>query len=135
MQKIRAYLTENPHEIDRILNYNKSYVFFKLEAEGPIGSLQEKLTGSRSIALDQSIFPRGALAYVETLRPQIDEAGQIYDWIDFRGFVLNQDTGGAIRGADRADLFWGSGPYAKLAAGHMQHAGTLFFLVLRPEVL
>ena len=135
MQKIREYLNENPNEVERILNYNKSYVFFKLEANGPIGSLQEQLTEMRSIALDQRIFPRGALAYMETFRPEFDEVGQIFDWIEFKGFVLHQDTGGAIRGPDRADLFWGSGPRAKLAAGHMQHPGTLYFLVLRPDKL
>ena len=132
MQKIRAYLYENPHEIDRILNYNRSYVFFKLEAEGPIGSLQERLTATRSIALDRRIFPRGALSYMEAQRPMVDETGKIVEWDDFKGFVLNQDTGGAIRGPGRADLFWGSGSYAKLAAGHMQHPGKLYFLVLRP---
>jgi len=135
MQKIREYLNENPNEVDRILNYNKSYVFFKLEANGPIGSLQEQLTEMRSIALDQRIFPRGALAYMETFRPQFDEVGQIFDWTEFKGFVLHQDTGGAIRGPNRADLFWGSGPHAKLAAGHMQHPGKLYFLVLRPDML
>ncbi len=135
LQKIRQYLNENPHEIERILNYNKSYVFFKLEKEGPIGSLQEKLTASRSIALDRRIFPPGALSYMQTQRPLVDEAGQIIEWTNFKGFTLNQDTGGAIRGPGRADLFWGSGPYAKIAAGHMQHTGKLYFLVLRPEIL
>jgi membrane-bound lytic murein transglycosylase A len=135
MQKIRAYLNENPHEIDRILNYNKSYVFFKLEADGPIGSLQERLTETRSLALDRRIFPPAALSYMETQRPLIDEAGLIIGWSDFKGFVLNQDTGGAIRGPGRADLYWGSGSFAKIAAGHMQHTGKLYFLVLRPEIL
>ncbi|MEJ2097860.1 MAG: MltA domain-containing protein [Deltaproteobacteria bacterium] len=134
MQKIRTYLEENPHEIKRILNHNPSYVFFQLEPEGPIGSLQEKLTAARSIALDYRIFPSGALAYVETVRPELDATGHISQWIDLNGFVLNQDTGGAIRGPGRADFFWGSGHYAKLAAGHMQHPGSLFFLVLKPEL-
>jgi membrane-bound lytic murein transglycosylase A len=135
MQKIQAYLNETPSEINRILNYNKSYVFFKVETEGPIGSLQEKLTETRSLALDRRIFPPGALSYMEAQRPRVDEAGQIVEWTDFNGFILNQDTGGAIRGPGRADLFWGSGAYAKIAAGHMQHTGKLYFLVLRPEIL
>jgi membrane-bound lytic murein transglycosylase A len=135
MQKIRAYLEENPDEIRRVLNYNPSYVFFKLEPEGPIGSLQQKLTAFRSIALDSRIFPRGALAYVETARPEIDASGHITHWTDLKGFVLNQDTGGAIRGPGRADFFWGGGSYAKLAAGHMQHPGLLYFLVLKPDRL
>jgi membrane-bound lytic murein transglycosylase A len=59
--------------------------------------------------------------------------GRIASWVECRRFMLNQDTGGAITGAGRADFFWGSGPYAELAAGHLKHPGTLYFLVLRPE--
>ncbi|MCP3954785.1 MAG: transglycosylase, partial [Desulfobacterales bacterium] len=68
-----------------------------------------------------------------TQKPLVDGNGSIQKWSDFGRFVLNQDTGGAIRGAGRADLFWGNGPYAELAAGYMQHSGTLYFLVLKPE--
>jgi membrane-bound lytic murein transglycosylase A len=130
MQKIRSYLHANPNEMDRILNHNPSYVFFKLEEEGPIGYLQVPLTPERSLALDRRIFPPAALAYIETFRPVLDPEGQIETWEKLKGFVLNQDTGGAIRGPGRADLFWGDGPYAELAAGHMQHTGTIYFLVL-----
>jgi membrane-bound lytic murein transglycosylase A len=48
--------------------------------------------------------------------------------------VLNQDTGGAIRGPGRADIFWGSGEYAEIAAGHMQEFGSLYFLILKPDI-
>jgi len=131
MQKIRSYLHENPHELDRILNYNPSYVFFKLEEVGPIGYLQVPLTAERSLALDRRIFPPAAIVYIETSRPVIDPQGQIKTWEELKGFVLNQDTGGAIRGPGRADLFWGNSPFAELAAGHMQHMGAFYFLVLR----
>ena len=116
----------------RVLNHNPSYVFFKLEEEGPIGYIQVKLTPERSIALDRKIFPPSALAYIETQKPELDRFGEIYEWRDHRAFVLNQDTGGAIKGPGRADLFWGNGHYAEVAAGHMQHPGTLYFLVLKP---
>ena len=135
MQKIRSYLNDNPDEIKRVLDYNPSYVFFKLEAEGPIGYIQEKLTPMRSIALDRKIFPPAALTFIETQKPDLDQYSEIYQWSDLRVFALNQDTGGAIRGAGRADLFWGNGSYAELAAGHMQHPGRLYFLVLNPENL
>ena len=131
MQKIRSYLHENPYEMDRILNHNPSYVFFKLEEKGPLGYLQVPLTTERSLALDRRIFPPAAMVYVETSRPILDPEGQIKTWEPFKGFVLNQDTGGAIRGPGRADLFWGNGSYAELAAGHMQHTGTFYFLVLK----
>ena len=132
MQKIRSYLHEHPEEVERVLNYNPSYVFFKLEKDGPIGYIQVKLTPQRSIALDRRIFPPAALAYMESQKPELDRYGEIFEWHDFSAFVLNQDTGGAIRGPGRADLFWGSGLYAEVAAGHMQHPGTLYFMVLKP---
>ncbi len=133
MQSIRAYLHNHPQEIERVLNYNPSYVFFKIEEEGPLGCLNFKLTPGRSIALDRRLFPLPALAFIKTQKPLIDADGQICDWIDFGRFVLSQDTGGAIRGPGRADLFWGNGTYAEIAAGHMQHTGRLYFLVLKPE--
>jgi len=134
MQKIRAYLHEHPDEVDSILNHNPSYVFFKLEEDGPLGYLEVVLTPGRSIALDRRIFVPAALAYIETQMPLVDRNGDIQTWVDFSGFTLNHDTGGAIRGPGRVDIFWGSGTYARITAGHMQHDGALYFLVLKPEV-
>ena len=133
MQKIRSYLHENPNEMNRILNHNPSYVFFKLEKEGPLGYLQVPLTAERSLALDRRIFPPAAIVYIETSRPILDLEGRIETWKTLKGFVLNQDTGGAIRGPGRADLFWGNSPYAELAAGHMQHIGSFYFLVSKMD--
>ncbi|MBW2598442.1 MAG: MltA domain-containing protein [Deltaproteobacteria bacterium] len=133
MQKIRAYLQDHPEEVETILNYNPSYVFFKIEEDGPIGYLEVKLTPGRSIALDRRLFPRAGLAFIQTQKPLINGSGKIYEWSEFSRFVLNQDTGGAINGPGRADLFWGNGTYAEIAAGHMQHHGTLYFLVLKPD--
>jgi len=133
MQAIRAYLNAYPEERMRILNHNPSYVFFKTEPDGPIGYLQEPLTPERSVATDRRLFPPGALGYIETVRPIVDDSGLIETWNDFNAFILNQDTGGAIRGPGRVDLFWGNGPYAELAAGHMQHPGKIYFIVLKPD--
>ena len=134
MQKIRAYLRDHPEEVETILNHNPSYVFFKIEEDGPLGYLEVKLTPGRSIALDRRLFPGAGLAFIQTHKPLINGSGQIYDWSAFSRFVLNQDTGGAINGPGRADLFWGDGAYAEMAAGHMQHHGTLYFLVLKPDL-
>jgi membrane-bound lytic murein transglycosylase A len=133
MQKIRSYLKAHPEEMAPVLNHNPSYVFFKLESEGPLGYINVLLTPGRSIALDKRIFPPAALAYIRTKKPVVNGAGQIDRWTDCNRFVLNQDTGGAIRGPGRADLFWGNGPYAEIAAGHLAHRGTLYFLILKPE--
>ncbi|MFH1581586.1 MAG: MltA domain-containing protein [Pseudomonadota bacterium] len=135
MQKIRAYLRDNPKELDTILHYNPSYVFFKIEDDGPLGCLDVKLTPGRSIALDRKIFPKAALAFIETKKPLIDGTGKIHIWKNYNRFVLNQDTGGAILGPGRADMFFGNGIYAKIAAGHMQHPGKLYFLVLKPDAV
>ena len=70
--------------------------------------------------------------FAETKVPVATASGKIQNWINFTRFVLAQDTGGAIRGPGRADLFWGNGHYAEIAAGHMQHVGKLYFFVLKP---
>ncbi len=132
MQKIREYLHNHPAEIEDVFNYNPSYVFFKIEPDGPLGNINVKLTPGRSIALDRRLFPKAALCFIETEKPVVDSAGQIQSWQRFTRFAMNQDTGGAIRGPGRADLFWGNGPYAEIAAGHLKHTGKLYFLVLKP---
>jgi membrane-bound lytic murein transglycosylase A len=134
MQKIRSYLQAHPEEMASVFNYNPSYVFFKLESEGPLGYINVLLTPGRSIALDRRIFPPAALAFIQTKKPIVDGAGQIDSWTDCNRFVLNQDTGGAIRGPGRADLFWGNGPYAEIAAGHLAHTGKLYFLILKTDM-
>jgi membrane-bound lytic murein transglycosylase A len=133
MQKIRSYLHAHPEEMASVFNYNPSYVFFKIEPEGPLGSINVLLTPGRSVALDRRIFPHAALAFIQTQKPVLNSAGHIDRWVECRRFVLNQDTGGAIRGPGRADLFWGNGPYAEIAAGHLAHLGELYFLILKPE--
>jgi membrane-bound lytic murein transglycosylase A len=133
MQRIRQYLQDHPQEMDSVLNHNESYVFFRLEAGGPYGSLGVPVTPGRTIATDRRLFPPGAPAFIHTTIPEIDGAGRIHRWRSSRRLVLNQDTGGAIRGPGRADLFWGGGQYAELAAGHQRHPGSLYFLALKPE--
>jgi len=134
MQKIREYLKDHPGEADAILNHNPSYIFFTLQKDGPYGSLGVKLTPGRSIATDRRICPPAALAFIQTRKPVTDLSGKIRKWVNFSRFVLNQDTGGAIKGPGRADLFWGSGHYAELAAGHLKHPGDMYFLILKPDV-
>jgi len=132
MQAIRKYLTENREVLDEVLNYNPSYVFFRQVENGPLGSLGVLLTPGRSVALDPKIFPRGALGFISCQKPLVNDQGMIIGWTKFSRFVLNQDSGGAIKGAGRADIFWGSGPYAELTAGHLQHEGDLYILIKKP---
>jgi membrane-bound lytic murein transglycosylase A len=132
MQAVRRYLTENPEVLDEVLNYNPSYVFFQQVENGPLGSLGVLLTPGRSIALDSKIFPKGALGFIVCQKPSINDQGEIVSWTKFSRFIVNQDSGGAIKGAGRADIFFGSGPYAELAAGHLQHEGDLYLLIKKP---
>ena len=131
MQGIKKYLRENPDEAQEILHYNESYVFFRLVEEGPVGSIGVALTGGRSIATDQTIFPRGALAFIRSRKPVIGPGGEIRSWASYSRFVLNQDTGGAITGPGRVDLFCGRGREAEIMAGHLKEEGDLYFLVLK----
>jgi len=130
MQRIRSYLSDHPEIVDEVLNFNPSYVFFRNLGDGPIlGSLGVPITPGRTVALDSRLFPPGALAFIKTRKPKVNERAEIVEWEAFSRFVVNQDTGGAIRGAGRADIFWGRGPYAELAAGHMKHEGELYVLI------
>lgn len=133
MQSIRRYLSEHPGMVDKVLNYNPSYVFFRIREDGPLGNISVPLTPGRSVALNARLFPKGALCFISCEKPVINSNGEIQDWIGFSRFVLNQDTGGAIRGSGRADIFWGSDPYAEQAAGHMRHEGELYVLIKKPQ--
>jgi membrane-bound lytic murein transglycosylase A len=132
MQAIKRYLTENPEVRDEVLHHNPSYVFFQKVDKGPLGSLGVLLTPGRSIALDPAVFPKGSLGFISCRKPVVNDQGEIIMWTQFSRFVLNQDSGGAIKGAGRADIFWGSGPYAEAAAGHLQHDGDLYILIKKP---
>ena len=128
MQAIREYLRTHPDQLTTVLNQNPSYVFFRLDTGPAIGSIGVPLTPGRSIATDSKLFPKGALAFIVAQKPVI-ENNMIKGWVPFARFVLNQDTGGAIKGAGRADVFFGHGAEAELTAGYLQHEGELYFLV------
>jgi membrane-bound lytic murein transglycosylase A len=132
MQKIYEYLHAHPEDISTVLNYNPSYVFFNISHDGPFGAMNVKITPNRSLAIDRSLFPLSVLSFIEVKKPITDNSGKISDWTDCKRFMLNQDTGGAITGPARADIFWGNGAYAELAAGHLKHRGNLYVLVLKP---
>ena len=135
MQRLRRYLSENPHERNEIFRYNESYVFFRVLENGPLGSLEVPVTAGRSVATDGRLFPKGALAWIQTQIPVIDDAGQLAGWRPIARFVLNQDTGGAIRGFQRADLYFGTGDKSGALAGYMNRPGRIFFLMLKPDQL
>lgn len=128
LQALRDYLRSKPERLSDVLYRNPSYVFFRIDQGPSLGNIGVPLTPGRSIATDSRLFPKGALALITTQKPVVRD-GAIVEWKPFTRIVVNQDTGGAIRGAGRVDLFWGPGPEAELAAGHLQHEGRLYFLL------
>jgi len=125
---IRAWAAAHPDRVQEYLNRNDSYVFFTPIEGKPRGSLNVEVTGSRTLATDKTLFPRGAPVFVTT--HLTTKSGQR---IPFRKLLFDQDTGGAIRTAGRADIYLGIGPEAEGLAGRTQSEGQLYYLFLKPE--
>lgn len=134
MQSIQAYLESHPQETQELLFFNPSYVFFRVVSEGPLGSLGVVLTPGRSIATDSRLFPPAALGVLCATLPQPGALGKTGPRSSFCRIVLNQDTGGAILGPGRADLYCGSGPEAEFLAGNLQDPARLYFLLAESSV-
>ena len=130
LSSIRRAWEKDPSTVDALIAKNESYVFFTEYPEGqwPKGSLGVRVSEDASIATDKTIFPRGGLTMVDTLAQTFAREN-----IEFVNFMLDQDTGGAIRAAGRADLYMGSGPAAELLAGGQYANGKLFYFFLKPE--
>ncbi len=127
---IRGYLLQHPDQQQRILRHNPRYIFFKWgDDSGPKGSSGEILTPGRSIAIDSTALPGGSLGYLQTRVPLRDKDDQIVGWKALSRFVFPQDSGAAIKGSGRVDIFFGGGQDAEFAANHMKEDGTLYFLV------
>lgn len=129
MQGIKKYFAQNPKDIPKYLNQNKRYIFFSLTDEGAIGSGGGELVGGRSIATDKSIYPAGGLAFVKVRQPVLDASNEIKYWKPITRFVLDQDTGSAIRGKGRADLYFGTGRKAGAMAGHYHEKAEVYYLI------
>lgn len=124
MQGIQAWARANPARLNDLLNANPSYVFFREvpnSADGPQGALGVPLVAERSIAVDPRSVPLGAPVFLATSRPNSNQA--------MNRLVMAQDTGGAIKGAVRADFFWGFGKEAGELAGRMKQAGKMWVLL------
>jgi membrane-bound lytic murein transglycosylase A len=122
MQGIKTWADANPQKLQEALNANPSYVFFRElpPADGPIGALGIPLTAQYSIAVDRRFIPLGAPVFLATSYPLSEEP--------LERLVAAQDTGGAIRGAVRADFYWGTGPEAGTLAGRMRQQGRMWLL-------
>jgi len=128
MEAIWDYFSENPQEMDRYLNMNPSYVFFRTAEDGPFGSTGAVVTAGRSIAADARVFPEMGIAYLETEIPSGRGADGRVILKPYRALVFHQDAGGAINGEAHVDLYFGEGVEAGFLAGHMKGQGTLYYL-------
>ena len=129
MGGIKQWAQAHPEQLQHALEQNPSYVFFReLPASGdPIGALGAPLSAGFSVAVDRRYFPLGAPVYLASTFPLLDRP--------LERLVMAQDAGGAIRGAVRADLFWGSGAEAGSLAGGMRQQGRMWLLWPRGEPL
>ena len=139
MQTMKEFLEENPKIRDYVLNKNKSYVFFKFnEKEGIFGNIGLSLTAKESVAMDNELLPKGALAFIKTVVPKKIEGQKVVARTErepFEKFVMVQDTGGAIRGGGRVDIYFGEGDEALFYAGQTASKGEVYLLVAKKESL
>ena len=124
LQSIRSWLEANPQRIDEVLNYNDSLVFFSKREKGATGALGIELTPKRSVAVDKRYIPLGSMLYLSS-----DINGDKIEKI-----VFAEDTGGAIKGAVRADYFLGSSNEALEIAGHLKSPLKLWILLPKDKV-
>lgn len=138
LQAIENHLRSLPlGEARKIMQQNPSYVFFQKVDTGGITFLGTGLNVGRTIATDQTFFPKGALGFLEFEQPVFDSptALEPVEWKKTSRFVIDQDTGGAIRGPHRVDLFAGRGAEAKQVASVMKNRGRLVYLVPKESLL
>jgi membrane-bound lytic murein transglycosylase A len=121
LQAIRKWCDENPSKVDKLLNMNKSKVFFIKSKKTATGSLGVPLIPERNLAVDRKYIPLGFPVFVNTINPNTKEK--------INQMMVAADTGGAIKGDIRADFFWGSGANAKENAGKMAEKGKLTLLL------
>lgn len=126
---IREWLAQNPGAADELMNQNKSYVFFRvIDGDGPIGAQGIALTPGRSLAVDRAFLPLGVPIWLDTTDP-LDRKQRL------RHLLIAQDTGSAIKGAVRGDVFWGFGKEAARRAGLMKEQGSYYVLLPRAAAL
>lgn len=130
LKGMKEWFAQNPDKLYEVLFRNPSYIFFQVDADGPYGVKNIILTPRHSIATDHTQFPLGAVGLVVTEIPSVDAAGNT-TWTPYASLAVNQDVGGAIKGAGRVDLYWGEGKQAEETAGNMNRGGKLFFLVAK----
>ncbi|MGH6961386.1 MAG: murein transglycosylase A, partial [Dongiaceae bacterium] len=128
MQAVRDWLRAHPHDATALMQENPRYIFFReIEGDGPVGAQGVVLTAGRSLAVDGGLMPLGAPLWLDTTWP----AGTPLAGQPLRRLMIAQDVGGAIKGAVRGDVFWGTGEAALALAGPMRQRGRYYLLLPR----
>ena len=130
MQFLKEWMSANPHAARALMYENPSFIFFAATDQidpqlGAVGAAKVPLTPLRSIAVDRSVWAFGTPLFVSTHTPA-QQGGS-----EFRNLVIAQDTGSAIKGVVRGDIYWGWGPAAEACAGHMKQPGQIIALLPR----
>ncbi|MBS0236252.1 MAG: MltA domain-containing protein [Proteobacteria bacterium] len=125
--QMMAWMHKHPKVGKEIMENNQSYVFFKEQGDGPIGGQGVPLIPERSIAIDHGLYPYGTPVWLATTLPHTNH----HHKHGYHRLVVAQDTGGAIKGAVRADVFFGRGHRAEELAGSMNQTGSYFMLFPR----
>jgi membrane-bound lytic murein transglycosylase A len=132
-QTVEQFFRKNPEELNRCLAQNHRFIFFeKKSSPEPVGSLGVPVVARCSLATDKDYMPPGALAIAEAYIPKMQPRGEI-KLVRSRVILLDQDSGGGIKGPGRADMYMGSGPQAGRLARAVYDDGALFYMVLKPE--
>ena len=138
MQSIDNYLRSLPEpEMNKILDMNPSYIFFRELDTRPVTAFGTEVVDGRTIATDRTYFPKGTLAYLEFSKPVFEDETSIepLSYLPTSRYVIDQDTGGAIRGPYRVDLFWGRGKESGRYAGVMKNWGHLYYIVPKDDFI
>ncbi|MCM2268440.1 MAG: MltA domain-containing protein [Elusimicrobiales bacterium] len=126
-----AYLSGQGPREERLVDLNPRYVYFRQRPKDsrPYGAIGRVLTPGRSIAIDPKHIPLGLFGLLKSRRPQAQGTGLVFK--DFSRFIAAHDTGSAIRGPGRVDLFWGTGAAAETEASSMKAPGELYLFVIK----
>ena len=136
LRTLAAYFAAHPEAQDQYLYLNNRTVFFTERPGGPFGALNVPVTTSATIATDKTldktvnmtVYPRALPAFLSVDMPRTDNPSA--NW-HFTGFMMDQDTGGAIRASGRCDIYMGIGPSAEQSAGHQLSEGELYYIAVK----
>ncbi len=129
LKEVSAYFASHPEDVDHYLDLNPRFIFFTRRPGGPFGCLNEPVTAFGTVATDKQVYPRAMPSFVQTQIPTAAGPATSYN-----SWLMDQDAGGAIRAAGRADIYIG-GPEAEQIAGHQLYEGKFYYIAIKPDLV